>query len=121
MLNAARAQGRPMIVMAMMTAATTQAAAIHNPPKRIQRMFSTIETGGMRSLLGLAWRVGAGCRSYDDSADNQTQLPPGRDRGCALGRLARRVPQPSHHAGRKEIDAGDEQQPQPQQPAVRMQ
>jgi hypothetical protein len=38
------------MVIAMMNAATTQAAAIHNPPKRIQRMFSNMETGGMRFL-----------------------------------------------------------------------
>src|SRR5262245_7380169 len=29
-----------------------------------------------------------------------------------------RPPQPPHHAGREEIDAGDEQQPEPEQPAV---
>src|SRR3954466_5094642 len=28
--------------------------------------------------------------------------------------------QPSHYAGRKEVDAGDEQQTEPQQPAIRM-
>jgi hypothetical protein len=38
------------MVMAMMMAATIQAAAIHNPPKTIQSMFRNIETGGMRFL-----------------------------------------------------------------------
>src|ERR1700736_1081426 len=37
MLSAARAQGRPMIVIAMMTAAISQPAAIHTPPKTNQR------------------------------------------------------------------------------------
>ena len=49
-LNAALAQGMPMMVIAMMIAAITQAAAIHRPPNRIQRMFSKIETAGMGYL-----------------------------------------------------------------------
>src|SRR5450631_560472 len=53
MLKAARAHGRPIMVMAMMKAATTQAAAIHRPPKTIQSMFNNIETGGMRFSLKL--------------------------------------------------------------------
>src|SRR6202043_1997024 len=52
MLKAARAQGRPMMVMAMMTAASSHAAAIHTPPRRSQRRFSKMETGGMRFLPG---------------------------------------------------------------------
>jgi hypothetical protein len=46
-LNAARAQGRPMMVIAMMTAAIIQPTAIHRPPNRIQMMFSSSETAGM--------------------------------------------------------------------------
>src|ERR671915_231266 len=41
MLNAARAQGRPIIVIAISTAAITQPTAIQMPPVTIQRMFST--------------------------------------------------------------------------------
>jgi hypothetical protein len=37
-----------------MTAAITQPAAMYIPPKRIQRMFSTIETGGMRCLCKMS-------------------------------------------------------------------
>src|SRR6266700_574012 len=48
MLNAAPAHGRPMMVMAMITAATSQARAIQTPPSSSQRTFSKIETGGMR-------------------------------------------------------------------------
>jgi hypothetical protein len=47
MLNAALAQGRPMIVMAMITAASIQPAAIQTPPKTIQSTFRRMETGGM--------------------------------------------------------------------------
>ena len=36
-----------MMVMAMMTAATTQPNAIHTPPKNSQSMFRNIETGGI--------------------------------------------------------------------------
>jgi hypothetical protein len=41
------------MVMAMMKAAITQAAAIHSPPKTIQRMFRSMETGAMRFLSEL--------------------------------------------------------------------
>ena len=50
MLNAAQAQGRPMMVIAMMTPATTQASAIHKPPKTIQRIFRSSETGPIDSI-----------------------------------------------------------------------
>src|SRR5271168_5145607 len=46
MLKAARAHGRPMMVIAMITAATTQATAIHKPPNTIQsRLRSRLITG----------------------------------------------------------------------------
>src|SRR6516165_10195508 len=46
MLKAARAHGRPMTVIAMITAATTQATAIHKPPNTIQsRLRSRLITG----------------------------------------------------------------------------
>src|SRR4051794_7478516 len=47
MLKAARAQGMPMMVSAMMMAARSQAAAIQNPPKTIQRMLKKRLTGFM--------------------------------------------------------------------------
>src|SRR6185437_10968527 len=46
--NAALAQGRPMIVTAMITAATSQPNAIQAPPNRIQNRLRRMETGGMR-------------------------------------------------------------------------
>src|SRR6516162_9623403 len=52
MLKAARAHGRPMIVIAMITAATTQATAIHKPPNTIQsRLRSRFITGISSSPL----------------------------------------------------------------------
>ena len=54
MLNAARAQGIPMIVIAMMTAATSQPNAIHAPPRTIQMILSSSETGDMAETL--SWR-----------------------------------------------------------------
>ena len=40
-------QGRPTMVTAMMRAATTQPAAIHRPPNRIQSRLSRSERGDM--------------------------------------------------------------------------
>ena len=45
MLNADQAHGRPIIVSAMMKAASTQPAAIHRPPNTIHNMFSRNDTG----------------------------------------------------------------------------
>src|SRR5947207_13497989 len=50
MLNAARAQGIPMIVIAMTTAATSQPNAIHAPPRTIQMILSSSETGDIRKF-----------------------------------------------------------------------
>src|SRR5215469_2934267 len=47
MLKAARAQGIPTTVMAIMTAAISQPNAISAPPKRIQSTLRKIETGRM--------------------------------------------------------------------------
>jgi hypothetical protein len=44
MLNAALAQGKPTMVIAMTTAAITQASAIHRPPKTIQSRLRRRET-----------------------------------------------------------------------------
>ena len=40
MLNAARAQGMPMMVMTMITAAITQPSAMAKPPSTIQARLS---------------------------------------------------------------------------------
>ncbi len=50
MLKAARAHGRPMMVIAMITAAISQPTAIHNPPNTIQRIFRNSGTTGMGAL-----------------------------------------------------------------------
>src|SRR5271167_2557132 len=49
MLKAARAHGRPMMVIAMITAATTQATAIHKPPNTTQSRLSSRLITGMSS------------------------------------------------------------------------
>src|SRR6516225_171331 len=51
MLNAARAHGIPMMVIAMTTAAISQPTAIQRPPKTIHKRFSTRETGDMTPYL----------------------------------------------------------------------
>src|SRR5262245_44435507 len=51
MLIAALAQGRPIIVTAMMTAAIIQATAIQSPPNPIQRMFSKSEKKDISPLM----------------------------------------------------------------------
>src|SRR5215831_3125613 len=50
MVNAARAQGRPMIVMAMMTAAIVQHTAVHSPPNTIHRILSSSDAVGIEIL-----------------------------------------------------------------------
>ena len=53
-MNAARAQGMPTMVIAMMMAATSQPNAIHAPPSTIQRIFRSNETGDMADISILA-------------------------------------------------------------------
>src|SRR5271169_36410 len=55
MLNADQAQGRPIIVTAMMMAAITQPTAIHRPPKTIQRILRRNEKGPMATRR--LWRI----------------------------------------------------------------
>src|SRR5215471_6996913 len=53
MLKAARAQGKPMIVITMMTAAIAQPTAIHRPPNRIQsRLRRSDSTDTRTSRIG---------------------------------------------------------------------
>ena len=47
MLKAARAHGSPIMVIAMMMAANTQATAIHSPPKTIHKRLSRKAIGDM--------------------------------------------------------------------------
>ena len=56
MLNAARAQGMPTMVIAMMIEAMTQPTAIHRPPNRIQATLSRNDRGDIACSLsaGLA-------------------------------------------------------------------
>src|SRR5271170_4622466 len=49
MLKAARAHGRPMMVIAMITAATSQAIAIHKPPNTIQSRLRSRLIAGISS------------------------------------------------------------------------
>ena len=50
MFSADQAHGRPIMVIAMITAAITQASAIHRPPKTIHKMFRSKETGPIGSI-----------------------------------------------------------------------
>ena len=54
MLKAARAHGSPMMVIAMITAATSQATAIQMPPVRIQSTFRMMFSGDIGLLPGLS-------------------------------------------------------------------
>src|SRR5260221_1705574 len=54
MLKAARAQGRPMMVIAMMMAAMSQPTAIHQPPKMTHRTLRRRLTGDMSGFLAAA-------------------------------------------------------------------
>ncbi len=56
MLNAARAQGMPTMVIAMMIEAMTQPTAIHRPPNTIQATLSSNDRGDIACSLsaGLA-------------------------------------------------------------------
>jgi hypothetical protein len=47
MLNAARAHGIPMMVIAMITPAITQPSAIQKPPNRIHSTLSRNDRGDM--------------------------------------------------------------------------
>jgi hypothetical protein len=49
MLKAALAQGKPMMVIAMMTAAIAHPRAIHKPPKTIQSRLRRSDITGIRT------------------------------------------------------------------------
>src|SRR5579875_479457 len=73
MLKAARVQGRPMMVMAITSAAMSHPAAIHRPPKTIQ------------STLRRRRKIDMGGSSYLDSQVADMRVPiiarPRRGRG----------------------------------------
>src|SRR5437016_3081922 len=64
MFSAARAHGRPMIVIAMMTAATSQPAAIQMPPSKRQSRLRINDIEGWLSMAKkketLRWDMGSG-------------------------------------------------------------
>jgi hypothetical protein len=77
MLKAARAHGKPMMVIAMMIAATTQPAAIHTPPSNNHRMFRNIETGCMSPLQDAdALRRTITCIEDADREDSKEEAGP---------------------------------------------
>src|ERR1700674_4819465 len=66
MLNAARVQGKPMMVIAMRTPAIIQATAIHRPPKMIHNTLSRSENGDIVFLRdSRAMRACTRCRAID--------------------------------------------------------
>src|SRR6476661_7686741 len=97
MLNAARAQGRPMIVIAMTTAATSQPNAIHAPPSTIQITFRSSETGDMVSLYLAGDAIGIEngyCGIDSDQASRSgTRLPRGAQAvNCVPARSSPQAP-----------------------------
>jgi len=63
MLKAARVQGRPIIVIAMTTAAMPQATAIQRPPKTIQKTLSRRDTADI-GFLGELTTMDLLCRAH---------------------------------------------------------
>src|SRR5215813_9531560 len=62
MLNAALAQGRPTMVIAMTTAAITQPSAIHKPPQTIQSRLRRREMRDIAMRRPTTTRLTAGAR-----------------------------------------------------------
>src|SRR5215510_3154969 len=60
MLNAALAQGKPIMVIAMTTAAITQPNAIHKPPKTIQSRLRRMEMTDIATRRPTTTRLTAG-------------------------------------------------------------
>src|SRR4051794_26009763 len=102
MLNAARAQGRPTMVMAMITAASAQPAAIQRPPKTIQRILRNNGRTGMglsgtRAVTnpltdGMCSRDGnalPSSRSEEDSVSPSTCPRESRSRAVGWPRIQR--------------------------------
>src|SRR5215467_5622586 len=109
MLKAARAHGRPMIVIAMITAATSQPTAIHRPPNTIHSRLRSRLKGDIPNLqlwdtltrlaaLGTLSR-GAGEGSKEFAAKSPSPAP--RERGDPARRAGWvRAIQPVHQRPR---------------------
>src|SRR6516164_8065760 len=79
MVSAARAQGRPMMVIAMITAAISQPAAIQNPPNRIHRRFRTRLAGDMAVPILLFLSGGAALAELATAPTRNFSLRLGRN------------------------------------------
>src|SRR5262245_10140798 len=95
MLKAARAQGKPMIVMTMMTAAMAQPTAIHRPPNRIQSRLRRSDRTDMRASRNGRQDRPIGPYVVTTSAVCQAGLwpwPPRFAGRCRKGQQALRLP-----------------------------
>src|SRR5512140_3487040 len=93
MLNAARAHGMPTMVIAMMTAAISQPAAIHRPPKAIHSTLSSSANSDIANSLRRDDALSSALGEDGDCSEGSpgaAHVPakPGRGPGPRLGRLA---------------------------------
>src|SRR5579872_6870715 len=96
MVMADQVQGRPTMVIAMMSAATTQPTAIHKPPNRIQSRLSNSETGDIWFSAGygsgpMACALRFGPRAApqaEHDADHDAEQDTRYDRHDGVGREA---------------------------------
>src|SRR5271169_3383957 len=87
MLMAEKAHGRPIMVIAMMTAAISQPTAIHRPPKTIQRTLSNNDSGLISHLFHGApylGRVDAGSMAPDKLIEQRRRPRPAGRTGFHL-------------------------------------
>src|SRR5579883_628747 len=70
MLKAARVHGRPIIVMAMISAAISQPTAIIRPPQTIQRTLSRSDIGDIGALPCDMWEAAGAPASRAAFHDN---------------------------------------------------
>src|SRR5919108_3488734 len=115
MLNAERAQGMPMIVIAIRTQARSQPAAIQRPPVRIQRMFRIRLSSDKRNVppvrsvggpcvgtYGIArLRAKPAANGVDSESAGQTVTKPPRARATRVPTAAPRPPKPGESHARQ--------------------
>src|ERR1700728_3307623 len=90
MFTAARAQGSPIMVIAMTTAAISQPAAIHRPPNTIHSRLSRSDTGDMNAAAVSMTRRVTARRGRELSTSAVIRQPAGRI-ASAVPRSPRRL------------------------------
>src|SRR5690242_15961702 len=74
MLTAARAQGMPIMVIVMITAAMSQATAIHKPPVNTQMIFKIRFSSDMCALSSGAFQDGLWCLVHGQALSTLDRL-----------------------------------------------